>query len=185
MADIYGEYNNMSFNDVFPTKEEFLKAYNNEYFPKTISDENAGLLWALLKAKHDNDIVASGDIGRFHLSVFSIIYKEGPIWEKRMSLQSELRGLSSDELLKAATNKVVMNRAENPASFIEEGTGDDYLIQQINSQTSQISKASKLSAIASLNMLMEDVTEPFLQKFKGLFLTIVQFDSVALYGNVD
>lgn len=183
----YGQYEALTFGDVFPTKDEFLSVYDAaDYFPKTITDANAGILWALLTAEYKNSPIASTDDGRFILQVMKLIYVEGPIWEKRLNLQIELRGLTSDQMVAAATSKVVQNRADNPSSYVASGTSEDsFLLEQINTQTSQISKASKMSAIASLNMLLADVTTPFIEKFKPLFRTIVIYDEPRLYGDVD
>lgn len=182
----YGIYDALTFKEVFEDSSSFVTAYTTQtYIPVTLSNERATLLWAELMAKYANSPISSTDIGRFQLQLFCIVHNKGSIWSKRLDMQNELRLLTTDQMISAASNKVVQNRAENPSSYVESGTLEDTLLQQINTQTAQISKASKLSAIASLNMLLEDVTTPFIEEFAKLFRTIVLFDEPALYGNVD
>lgn len=181
----YGLFRNMTFVDVFPTSAEFLNAYDNEYIPMTLDATDATLLYGQLVGRYGNSPIASSDLGRFQMRLFSIIYNEGPIWKKRLTLQIEIRALDSSSLIDAASGKVIQNHAENPASFVQTGTGSDTLIEKINSQTAQISKTSKLNAVAALNMLLENVTEPFLDKFAELFQAIVQPELPLLYEDVE
>lgn len=181
----YGLFRNMTFVDVFPTSAEFLDAYDNEYIPMTLDTTDATLLYGQLVGRYGNSPIASSDLGRFQMRLFSIIYNEGPIWKKRLTLQIEIRALDSSSLIDAASGKVIQNHAENPASFVQTGTGSDTLIEKINSQTAQISKTSKLNAVAALNMLLENVTEPFLDKFAELFQAIVQPELPLLYEDVE
>lgn len=185
MSSYYGQNRNMTFLEIFPDVSDFLEAYDNEYIPTTISTVNAKTLYAQLGGRYGNSPIASSDVGRFQMRLFSIIYNEGPIWEKRLALQNEIRQLDSSSIVDAASGKVIQNRADNPASFVQSGTGSDVLIQKINSQTSQISKSSKLNAIATLNVLLENVTEPFLDKFAELFQVIVQPELPLLYPSID
>lgn len=181
----YGLFRNMTFSEVFPDADKFLEAYDNEYIPKTLTDSDATIVYAQLIGRYGNSPIASSDLGRFQMRLFSIIYNEGPIWKKRLSLQEEIRLLDSSSLIDAASGKVIQNHAENPASFVQAGTGSDTLIEKINSQTAQISKTSKLNAVSALNMLLENVTEPFLDKFSELFQAIVQPELPLLYEDVE
>lgn len=181
----YGQNRNETFLEVFPDSSSFLTAYNNEYIPMTLSTTEATLVYAQLAGRYGNSPIASSDLGRFQMRLFSIIYNEGPIWKKKLELQNEVRNLTSANMIEAASGKVIQNRADNPSSFVQAGTGSDVLIEKINSQATSIQKASKLNAIASINLLLENVTEPFLDKFKELFQVIVQPELPLLYSDVE
>ena len=88
-----------------------------------------------------------------------------------MSIQTDFRALTEDELLTGT--KQINNHSYNPSTAPSTDTLDE--LPTINEQTSTKYKKSKMDAYANLMALLEkDVTEEFMNKFKKLFLIIVE-----------
>ena len=104
---------------------------------------------------------------------FSTIFQFGPTWEKRLDIQSKLRGMNETDILTGS--KQINDHAYNPST---EPSGPNVVngeITSVNEQSKIKYTKSKVDAYASLYAMLEtDVTEDFLGRFKGLFLTIVE-----------
>ena len=88
------------------------------------------------------------------------------MWEKKLQLQANLRGLTSSELEKGA--KAIYNHAFNPST--EPSTQSLTELTYINEQNVTNQIKSPTDAIRQLYILLEaDVTEEFLIQFKPLF----------------
>lgn len=167
----YGNYRQISFADCWSTADEFTTDLHATEIPLPLTDEELTTLYYLLYSRYGNDIIAASDINRFKFNVASIIFQYGGTWSKRLEIQKKLRELSEDELLAGA--KQIYNRAENPSTapstqYLEE-------LPYINSQTVSSVKRGKLDGYAYLwDLLDTDVTGEFLDKFKKLFLIILQ-----------
>jgi hypothetical protein len=168
---LYGNYRNRKFTDIFPDVDDFLLAYNDSGIPTTITTTNATTLYYLLYARYGNSTIASSDETQFTYKVMAIIYQYGPTWEKRLEIQTALRGLSADELV--AGTRQIMNHAQNPGT--EPTTATLSELDYIDSQNTVNYKKSKMDGYATLMALLDtDVSEEFLGKFKRLFLSIVE-----------
>lgn len=99
------------------------------------------------------------------------------IWSsmaKKLQVQEDLRGLTLAELQEGT--KQVSDHAYNPSTA---PTGE---IETINEQDRTKYKKSKADAYAMLMDIMEqDVTEEFVNKFKPLFLVITEPQEPLLY----
>lgn len=176
--DLYGNYRNRKFTDIWGTVDEFMWDYTapdadvesvNGIIP-TITGGNAELLYYLLLARYANSTIASSDENQFKLKVFSIIFMYGPTWEKRLQLQREIRDLNIEEVLDGG--KAIYNSAFNPSQAPSTDTLEE--LPFINQQNTTKYKKSKVDAYAIiLNLLETDVTSEFLDRFKPLFLTVV------------
>lgn len=174
MNSVYGNYRTRTFNDIYPTFEDFkddVALYNSIGLNPNFKENTNQTLFYLLSARYGNSNVANSDENQFKLKLFSIIFQYGPTWEKRLSIQTDLRALTEDELLTGT--KQINNHSYNPSTAPSTDTLDE--LPTINEQTSTKYKKSKMSAYANLMALLEkDVTEEFMNKFKKLFLIIVE-----------
>ena len=168
---LYGNYRQVKFTDVWQTAESFVSDYKNNGIETTISDKTATTLYYLLYSRYGNSVLASSDTNRFKYDVWATIFSYGPTWEKRLEIQDKLRNLTDDELFTGATQ--IHNHAYNPGTAPSTNTLDE--LTAINEQNTSKNKKGKMDAYAMLIALLEtDVTESFLDKFKKLFLKVVQ-----------
>ena len=93
------EYNTKLFVDIYPDLASFLLDYNNVQFPKILSNESINTVYYLLYARYGNNPIANLDENQFKYKLFSIVYMYGPTWEKRLNVQTTLRGLQLSDLL--------------------------------------------------------------------------------------
>ena len=168
---LYGNYRQVKFTDVWQTAESFVTDYKSNGIETTISDKTATTLYYLLYSRYGNSVLASSDTNRFKYDVWATIFSYGPTWEKRLEIQDKLRNLTDDELFTGATQ--IHNHAYNPGTAPSTNTLDE--LTAINEQNTSKNKKGKMDAYAMLIALLEtDVTESFLDKFKKLFLKVVQ-----------
>ena len=168
---LYGNYRQVKFTDVWQSAESFVSDYKNNGIQTTISDNTATTLYYLLYSRYGNSVLASSDTNRFKYDVWATIFSYGPTWEKRLEIQDKLRNLTDDELFTGATQ--IYNHAYNPGTAPSTSTLDE--LTAINEQNTSKNKKGKMDAYAMLIALLEtDVTESFLDKFKKLFITVVQ-----------
>ena len=168
---LYGNYRQVKFTDVWQSAESFVSDYKNNGIETTISDKTATTLYYLLYSRYGNSVLASSDTNRFKYDVWATIFSYGPTWEKRLEIQDKLRNLTDDELFTGATQ--IHNHAYNPGTAPSTNTLDE--LAAINEQNTSKNKKGKMDAYAMLIALLEtDVTESFLDKFKKLFITVVQ-----------
>lgn len=172
MSDsLYGNYRNPKFTDIYPDHETFLYDYANVGIGTTIKEENAKTLYYLLYARYGNSVIANSDQNQFKYKLFSLVFQFGPSWEKKMDIQKLLRDMSDDELM--AMSKTIVNQSSNPSS--EPTTASLEELETINSQNVFNEKRGKLPAYERLwAMIVNDVTEPFLKRFRTLFLVVVE-----------
>lgn len=168
---LYGNYRQVKFTDVWQTAESFVTDYKSNGIGTTISDKTATTLYYLLYSRYGNSVLASSDTNRFKYDVWATIFSYGPTWEKRLEIQEKLRNLTDDDLFTGATQ--IYNHAYNPGTAPSTNTLNE--LTAINEQNTSKNKKGKMDAYAMLIELLEtDVTESFLDKFKKLFLRVVQ-----------
>ena len=177
-GSLYGSYRQKRFTDVYESVEDFLADYKGCGIPTTISDNSAQTLFYLLYGSYGNDIVASSDINRFKYKLFSIIFQYAPNWEKQLEIQNKLRGLTEDDI--RLGSRQIYNTAQNPSTEPSTDTTDE--LQYINNQNVTKNQRGVLEGYATLlSLLRTDVTQEFLNRFRKLFLTIVQPEEPLLY----
>lgn len=168
--NLYGNYRNRKFTDIWTEVEQFLADYENNGIGTTISTQSATTLFYLLYARYGNSTIASSDENQFKYKVFSIIFMYGPTWEKRLAIQKDIRDLQLEEVLDGG--KAIYNSALNPNQSPSTDALDE--LPYINSQNTTKYKKSKVDAYSIiLNLLETDVTAEFIGQFKKLFLTVV------------
>ena len=170
-CSLYGNYRQVKFTDVWGDADTFLSDYSSNGIKTTISQDSAKTLYYLLYSRFGNSVVASSDTNRFKYDVWATIFSYGPTWEKRLEIQEKLRDLTDDDLFTGATQ--IYNHAYNPGTAPSTSTLDE--LTAINEQNTNKHKKAKMDGYAMLMSLLEtDVTEVFLDKFKKLFLKVVQ-----------
>lgn len=168
--NLYGNYRNKKFTDIWNNVEAFTTDYNNNGITTTISETSINLLYYLLYARYGNSTIASSDETQFKYKLFSTVFMYGPTWEKRLEIQKGVRELTLEEV--QLGGKAIYNTALNPnqaptTSALEE-------LKYINQQNTTNYLKSKVDAYAIIIDLLEtDVTEEFIGEFKKLFLTVV------------
>lgn len=155
-----------TFTEIYETVNDFIYDYNNLALPRTITVDNAMILYYLLYAKYGNNNITNKDENQFKYKLFSTIWKYGPTWEKKLSIQSSLRSLTDTQLLEGA--KAIYNHAFNPETAPSTQTLEE--LTYINDQNTTNYKKSKMDAYTQLwGLLATDVTEEFLIRFSPLF----------------
>lgn len=174
--ELYGNQRNETFDDIFPSLDDFKTEYTNCKLPLTeyfgdVSSEQVSTLYYLLYGKYGNSTIASDDETRFKYSLFSIVFQYGPTWVEELKLQKEIRNLTLQEL--QTGSKAIYNTALNPNVAPSTNTLEE--LPYINQQNTTNYAKSKAGAYEiKMNLLSSDVTEKFLVKFRKLFLKIVQ-----------
>lgn len=172
------QYSTVLFTDIWDDVDEFLADYSSVGIPTTISTVNATTLYYLLFARYGNNPIANRDEEQFKYKIFSVIFQYGPTWEKRLDIQSKLRAISDEDLLKGA--KAIYNAALNPSTAPTTGSLEE--LEYINSQNTTNYKKSKMDAYSQLwELLSTDVTGEFINKFKICFKTFVMPERPLIY----
>lgn len=177
---MFPKYETELFCDIYDNAEDFVTDYkasglyddNNK-----ITDDNASLLFYLLFAQYANNPIANYDINQFKYKLWSIIFKYGPSWEKRLDIQHTLRNLSESEIMTGAS-------AINAHAY---AMGDDQIAAdtdptKIDQKSSTKYTKSKVDAYSQLwDLLRADVTNEFIGKFKVCFKQFVIPEHPTIY----
>lgn len=171
-------YSTKLFCEMYEEVNDFIYDYNNIGIPKIISVQTATTLYYLLYAKFGNNPIANMDEEQWKYKIFSIIWQYGPAWEKRLDIQTKLRALTEEDLVKGS--KAIYNHANNPNQAPSTATLDE--VEYINDQSTTNYKKSKMDAYAQLwDLISTDVTAEFLSKFNQCFKTFVFPERPLLY----
>lgn len=178
MRTYYGGYRTRTFNDIFPSFEDFKANYDEGKIPKKLSEGSLETLYYLLYARYANSHIVHDDENQFKYAVLSTIFMYGPTWEKRVEIQDSLRTLSEEDLRMGS--RAIYNHAYNPSTIPSTATIDE--LPTINDQNTSKYIRGKLEGYANLiELLKTDVTLEFIDRFKRLFLVIVAPDYPLLY----
>ena len=173
-------FDNVTFSDLWSTKEEFINSYKEVGFPQTydggtyVTDDDLKLIWLLLIGRFaDSTIKPFNTYGAFKVRFMSRVWQHAPAWKKNLDIQNKLRSLSLEDgsdIYKGSS--AIYNSAMNPNTT--PGTGTDQELNFINNQNVTKHKKSKLEGLALLSELLKnDVTEQFLRRFDDFFKTII------------
>lgn len=174
----FPKFDTKLFTEIWEDSDSFLTDYQDIGIPTTISTTNATTLYYLLYAKYGNSPIANFDENQFKYKIFTIIFQYGPTWEKRLDIQSKLREISDEDLLKGS--KAIYNTALNPSQAPSTGTLEE--LDYINSQNTTNYKKSKMDAYGQLwELLKFDVTGEFLAKFQKCFKQFVKPERTFIY----
>lgn len=177
----YGNYRTRTFSDIYPEKAEFMNDYK-EIYPDTMEDDKLSTLYYLLISRYMNSHIANSDENQFKMKLMSTIFCYGPTWAKKLDIQKRLRELTEDEI--SLGSKAIYNHAFNPSTAPSTANLEE--LRTIDDQNTQTFKKSKIDAYSLLwEMLVSDVTSVFVDKFKKLFIIIVQPEKPLWYVTED
>ena len=92
-----------------------------------------------------------------------------------------MRELTPEEIESGGVQ--IHNLADNPS--VTPNTGSSEYLDYIKQQNTTIGKKGKLESYALLlSLLKTDVTQEFINRFKSLFLTIIEPEDTLLYENI-
>ena len=110
------------------------------------------------------------------------MFMYAPTWAKRLDIQDKVRSLTDSDII--AGDKTIYNQALAPNQAPSTSTLEE--VDYISSQNTANKKKSKMNAYNDLLMLLEtDVTKEYIDRFKKLFLTIVEPSVTAIYVTED
>ena len=159
-------YDTNLFCEIWDSSDKFLADYNNtgteftNQVPPVISQQNALMTYLLLFSRYGNNPIANYDVTQFKNKIFTIIWQYGPAWEKRLSMQEDIRNLTLQEITQgtktdwasegtqsqnnSGTDTTINNHAYNPSTApTTQSTNElDYIDQQ------QVAKGSNTSTIS-------------------------------------
>ena len=195
------QYDTKLFTDIYEKVDDFVADYNEINLGGLTDSTLVTKLFYLLYARFGNSPIANLDENQFKYKLFSTVFMYGPAWESRLDIQGRVRNLLSNpldetELLQGA--KAVHNHAYNPATdpttqtttelnYINEQHVDKFgktntmsgSVSNTNTQTNNLATSDQitkgiLDGYSELwDILVSDVTEDFLAKFKPLFKKFV------------
>ena len=120
MAQMLPMYSTKNFSDLYPDVTTFMADYGTKGLPKTISDQNAQILFYLLFSRYGNSPIANYDENQFKVKLQATIWQFGPTWEKRLDIQDKLRKLTDSEL---STGTMTTNVSTGTSSGNSTDTG--------------------------------------------------------------
>lgn len=189
---MFGTYWTKTFTEVWPDEEKFITDYNSSFFgssagvamfPFKSNSSAVKATYYLLYARYGNDAIANFDENQFKYKVFNIIATYGPAWEKRLDLQTTFRNLTDAELLEGSMQ--IYNHAINPGEY-GYSTTDDTILTYLNDQNTAKNKRGKLEAYTILwQLINNDVTSEYVDRFKVCFLNMVKPQQTLLYPNAE
>lgn len=126
---MFPQYDTKLMTEVWSQASDFLTDYKAAGIPTTISDQNATTLYYLLYARYGNTPIANYDENQWKYKMFSIIFQYGPTWEKRLDIQTTLRGLQISDLVDNGSYHELFNHS---ASETSSKTGSDNNTRTLN-----------------------------------------------------
>lgn len=128
-VEMFPQYDTKLMTEVWSQASDFLTDYQNAGIPTTISNQNATTLYYLLYAKYGNTPIANYDENQWKYKMFSIIFQYGPTWEKRLDIQTTLRGLQISDLLDNGSYRAISSQSGTETSS---KTGSDNNTRTLN-----------------------------------------------------
>lgn len=140
MTQMMPMYSTKNFEDIYDSVNTFMADYGTLGLPKTISDQNAQILYYLLFSRYGNSPIANYDENQFKVKLQAVIWQFGPTWEKRLDIQDKLRKLTDSEL---STGTMTTNVSTGSSEGTASDTGSSiknhaYNPGEISSQTTTL-----------------------------------------------
>ena len=176
MSLVFKKYISPTFLEIFETSSDMITGYKaSPLYINELTDEVLAVVYALVVAKYGENPISNKTVDLFKNKFYSILFKFGPTWYKKLTLQKNLRALTDTELMLGTTT--IYNRASNPEQAPSTDTLDE--LTYINDQNTQKFKKNKSTAYAELyTLLRDDVTDSFINQFRICFRNIVAGDYV-------
>lgn len=128
-VEMFPQYDTKLMTEVWSEASAFLTDYQNAGIPTTISNQNATTLYYLLYARYGNTPIANYDETQWKYKMFSIIFQYGPTWEKRLDIQTTLRGLQISDLVDNGSYRALSSQSGTETSS---KTGSDNNTRTLN-----------------------------------------------------
>lgn len=129
MTQMLPMYSTQNFSDLYPDVTTFMADYGTLGLPKTISDQNAQILFYLLYSRYGNSPIANYDENQFKVKLQATIWQFGPTWEKRLDIQDKLRKLTDSEL---STGTMTTNVSTGSSEGTSSDTGSSIKNHALN-----------------------------------------------------
>lgn len=169
----FGNFRTRTFSEIYGDSTAFKNSFKNSGIPLEITDTSLTTLYYLLYAKYGNSHIASFDENQFKYKLQSIVFMYGPTWEKRLEIQKKLRNLSEADIVKGS--QAIYNSATAPGTELAGLVDGEGKLDYIDGQNTTAYRKSKLEGYAILYELIKtDVSREFINKFRELFLKIVE-----------
>lgn len=166
-----------TFIEIYPTSTDFVNSFRKSSFSSYITDDiYLEMTYELLLSKYENSHIACLTSDSFIKKVNSTIFMYGPSWVRKLSIQDRLRELSEQEITTGAVSK--FTHGYNP-SDVPGTANSDTEIETVNEQSLNKYTKGKLDGYANLlELLKEDVTNTYINKFRKLFMLVIDLDDV-------
>lgn len=173
-SPLYGNYRYRKFTDIYEDVDAFITDYTdicvNKMGITAFETSDAQRLFYLLYARYGNSTIASSDETQFKFKLFSIIFSAGPSWKRKLDAQRKLLQLNDEDI--RLGSKAIYNHALNPSTA--PSTASLTELTKIDDQNTTNYLKSQLEGYSALiELIKDDVTGIFLDKFKKLFLVFV------------
>lgn len=168
MSNMIPQYDTRIFTDVWEDVEKFIDDYKHVGIPALISDSNATTLYYLLFARYGNNPIANYDETQFKYKVFSIIFQYGPTWEKRLSVQSTLRGLQLSDLIDDGGLSELFTHTGNSSSNTSNAGTNSKVSSSNTSNTGNVSTSGNNSTENIKNNALNPGTTPAVNAYEPL-----------------
>ena len=129
MNKMIPQYDTKLMTEVWSDASGFLTDYQNVGIPTTISNQNATTLYYLLYARYGNTPIANYDENQWKYKMISVIFQYGPTWEKRLDIQTTLRGLQIADLIDNGSYRALSSQSGSETSS---KTGSDNNTRTLN-----------------------------------------------------
>ena len=180
LDDPLPEYDYLLFSQVWENAPDFVADYLETQLPEHLSQPAATWIFYLLYARYGNAPISFLDVNQFKYAMFSKIFQYGHNWLKKLDVQQKIRNLTDEEIM--AGGKSISNYAVHPDTEPSAGTLDE--LQSISQQTSVNRKRGKMEGYERImEILDDDYTDIFLERFRPLFLKILSPYRTAIYPN--
>ena len=163
-------YNTMTLIEIYPNFDDFKTDYESMPFPTTITETSLQTTYFLLVGRYANNPIANMSLDQFKYKLFGLIWQYAPTWEKKVDIQEKIRTLTDEDISKGSIS--IFNKALNPQEDPNTTSLDE--LEYINEQNTNRTKRGKLEGYSALwNVLVDDVTEKYLRRFKPCFKTFI------------
>lgn len=177
----YGGYRTRTFGEIFPSYDAFrAEIWDTDIpIPDDIKDdEQMSLIYAMLYSRYGNSHIINSDENQFLYRLAATIYQYGPTYIKRLSIQEEIRKLTTEQLREGS--RAIYNHSLNPDTPPSTSTLEE--LPTIDSQNTTNYKKSAAEGYAIISSLLEtDMTDDFLREFRKLFIKVLAPDRPLLY----
>lgn len=169
----FGNFRTRTFSEIYGSMNKFKESFTDSGIPLEITEKSLMTLYYLLYARYGNSHIASFDENQFKYQLQSIVFMYGPAWEKRLEIQKILRNLSESDIIKGG--QAIYNQATAPGTELAGLVDGEGKLDYIDGQNTTAYRKSKLEGYAMLYDLIEtDVSKEFINRFRELFLKIVE-----------